>query len=177
MVLASDNSWGCTTELIYRYRVRWLEMAIVQPVWTTMLVCYVEGDRGHLMNEELQQQSFRTRVRGTAHSVHMPWDDIVEELRQHCTDHSILETLPRRQECLKYILRVSVRVDRHSMDKVLRQLSVRPFVLLQLLYHLIDHNHACFRGSKSARQLREARKDAVASQYPVADDELSLIHI
>ena len=51
MALCNDNFWGYASEIIYKYQVRWLEAALVQPVWTTMLVCYVEGDKGLLMNE------------------------------------------------------------------------------------------------------------------------------
>ena len=57
-----------------------------------------------------------------------------------------MEAIPRKAECLKYILRVHLRVARRSMEKVLRQLAARPFVLLQLLYFLIDQNHEVFRG-------------------------------
>ena len=71
MSLCNDNFIGYTTDVIMRFRVTWLEAAIVAPCWTTMLVCYVEGDRGHLVNEELGRQSFRTRVRGSACSFHM----------------------------------------------------------------------------------------------------------
>ena len=34
MALGNDNYWGYTTEFIYRYEVRWIEMAIVMPLWT-----------------------------------------------------------------------------------------------------------------------------------------------
>ena len=71
MSLCNDNFIGYTTDVIMRFRVTWLEAAIVAPCWTTMLVCYVEGDRGHLVSEELGRQSFRTRVRGSACSFHM----------------------------------------------------------------------------------------------------------
>jgi hypothetical protein len=71
MSLCNDNFIGYTTDVIMRFRVTWLEAAIVAPCWTTMLVCYVEGDKGHLVNEELGRQSFRTRVRGSACSFHM----------------------------------------------------------------------------------------------------------
>ena len=98
-------------------------------------MCYVEGDEGHLLGEQVQQQRHRTRVRGTAHSFHMPWEDILEELHAHCLkDASDVTSLPRSPECLKYMLKVHLRVDRQNMAKVLRQLTVRPFVLLQLLY-------------------------------------------
>ena len=61
--------------MIYRYQVRWIETAIVSPIWTTMLVYYVEGDYGHLYGEEVGRQRFRTAVRGTCCSFHMPWED------------------------------------------------------------------------------------------------------
>ena len=65
MGLCDDNFWGYTSDIIYKCRVRWIEAAIVSPCWTTMLVYYVEGDHGHLMNEELGDQQFRTLVRGS----------------------------------------------------------------------------------------------------------------
>ena len=36
-----------------RYRVAWLEASIASPCWATMLTCYVESDKGHLVSEEL----------------------------------------------------------------------------------------------------------------------------
>ena len=64
MALANDNFIGYTTDLIPRFKVRWLEAAIVTPVWTSVLIYYVEGDHGHLFNEELGRQQSRTVVRG-----------------------------------------------------------------------------------------------------------------
>ena len=68
MALANDNFWGYTSDLLYKYQVTWLEAAIVQPCWTSMLVCYVEGDEGHLFGEQIQQQQFRT----TRHRAQLP---------------------------------------------------------------------------------------------------------
>ena len=154
-------------------QVTYLEAAIVQPYWTSLLVCYVEGDSGHLLGEDAQQQKWRTRVRGTAHSFQMPWEDIVAELQDHCDNAaSHLERLPLRPECLKYVLKVHLRVDKHNMSKVLRQLTVRPFVLLQLLYFLIEHNHEAFRNKGSVAMLREQMEKAVASYYPVSAQDL-----
>ena len=170
MVLANDNFWGYTTCLLFKYQVTWIEAAIVQPCWTSMLVCYVEGDEGHLLGEHVQQQTHRTRVRGTAHSFHMPWEDILHELHAHCaTDTSDITSLPRSPECLKYILKVHLRVDRQNMGEVLRQLTVRPFVLLQLLYFLIDHNHEVFRNKGNINELREQMRQAVAKLYPICE--------
>lgn len=59
MMLCNDNFWGYTTDLLYRYQVRWIESAIVSPCWTTMLVFYAEGDFGNLYNEELGKPKYR----------------------------------------------------------------------------------------------------------------------
>ena len=102
MVSANDNWWGYTSCLLFKYQVTWLEAAIVQPCWMSMLVCYVEGDEGHLLGDQVKQQRHRTRVRGTAHSFHMSWEDILEDLHAHCTkDGSEITSLPRSPECLK----------------------------------------------------------------------------
>ena len=83
-----------------------------------------------------------------------------------------METLPRSPDCLRYIFKVHLRVDRQNMAKVLRQLTVRPFVLLQLLYFLIEHNHEVFRKKGSMAELRQQMQAAVQRLYPVAESEL-----
>ncbi len=102
----------------------------------------------------------------------MPWENILEELQAQCArDSSDITSLPRRSECLKYMLKVHLRVDRENMAKALKQLTVRPFVLLQLSYFLIEHNHEVFRNKGSMIELRQQMKDAVAKLYPTSDSE------
>ena len=111
MALANDNHWGYVVALIKRYKVRWIEMAAVLPYWTCMIVYYVEGDYGHLMNEEVQGTRQRTAVRGQAFSFLMPWEQIVKGLTQR------VKAIPRDPECLKYMLRLHLKVagqDFHS---------------------------------------------------------------
>ena len=91
MGLCNNNFWGHTTDIITKYRVRWIEAAIVSPCWTTMIVYYVEGDYGHLMNEESGKQQFRTLVRGICCSFHMPWEDIIESLAANCSDADLTQ--------------------------------------------------------------------------------------
>ena len=38
MALGNDNYWGYTTDILYRYEVRWIEMAIVMPIWTILFL-------------------------------------------------------------------------------------------------------------------------------------------
>ena len=170
MVLGNDNYWGYTTDLIYKYGVTYLEAAIVQPVWTSILVCYVEGDYGHLLGEELHQPRYRTKVRGSAHSFFMPWADILNELKEQCVDTNVMDVLPRKPEMLQYVVRIHLRVGAKDMTKVLRKMTVRPFVLLALLHFLIDHHHVVFRGHGTAQELKRKMDAAVAEHYPVDAD-------
>ena len=134
-----------------------------------MVVYYVEGDGGHLMGDELGNQKFRTVVRGSCVSYHMPWEDICKEMQEHGDDRS-LGQLPRPQEALKYMLRVSVKVNGLDLKKHLRQLQVRPFVIVALLDFLIERNHEAFRGKGSAVVLRQQMREAVAKEYPGEDE-------
>ena len=80
MALCNDNFWGYTTDIIYKYKVRWIEAAIVSPCWTSMIVYYAEGGYGHLMTQSLAGQENRTLVKGTCFSFHMPWEDMLQDL-------------------------------------------------------------------------------------------------
>ena len=46
-----------------------------------MLTFYVEGDGGHLLDEQLGQPRFRYLVRGSCVSYMMPWEDVMAELK------------------------------------------------------------------------------------------------
>ena len=48
MALANDHLWGYTTDIITKFKVRWIEMAAVLPMWTNMIVYYVEGHEGNV---------------------------------------------------------------------------------------------------------------------------------
>ena len=165
MALANDNFIGYATELLAKYKVRWLEAAIVSPCWTSMIIYYVEGDHGHLLNEDMGQQKCRTVVRGSCASYWMPWEDILESLKRNCSDRN-LEEIPLPQECLKYMLRVHLQVRGVDLKKHLKQTMVRPFVLVALLDYLIAQNHEVFRGKGSAQELRARMREAVAREHP-----------
>ena len=116
MGLCNDNILGYATSLIAKYKVRWLEAAIVSPVWTSLMVFYVEGDGGHLFDEHLQEQRWRTIARGSCVSYLMPWEDILRELRETCLDKDFYE-LPLRGASLKYLMRVQLNVAGHDLEK------------------------------------------------------------
>ena len=123
MALCNDNIWGYALHLITKHKVRWIEAAAVLPCWTSMIVYYVEEDWGHLMTERLTKQQYRTAVHGHCFSCVMPWDDILDSLQESMSDKD-LETLPRHEECLKYMLRLHLRIGTHDMRDHLRQVHL-----------------------------------------------------
>ena len=100
-----------TYAILYKYKATWLEMTVASPCGTTMLVCYVEGDKGHFMNEVVGRQQWRTRVKGSVASFQMPWEDIIEDLKRNIGD-AALDDIPRSAATVKYILRVHLKVGR-----------------------------------------------------------------
>ena len=100
-----------------------------------------------------QAPRFQMQVRGSCVSYLMPWEDIIRELRQNCLETDIFD-VPRKQDCLNYVMRVHLKVAGHNLEKHIRQLKVRPFVLLLLLDYLIAQGHSVFKDKGSPQVLR-----------------------
>ena len=90
---------------------------------------------------------------------------IVEQLRSQGLEQSALQ-VPRPQECLKYMLRLHLRVNALDFKKHLQQVQVRPHVLVALLDFLIDNNHESFRGKAAPEALKQQIRKEVAKEYP-----------
>ena len=96
------------------------------------MVYYVEGDFGYLMNESLKGPRWRTKVRGHCFSFIMPWETIVKDMegKVRRKDFSFL---PRDDECLSYLLSIHLKVAGRDFHEHLKQVHLRPFVLVLLL--------------------------------------------
>ena len=173
MALSNDNLWGYIPSFITKYKVRWIEMAAVLPCWTSMICYYVEGDYGHMMKEIVGKAQDRYAVHGRCYSFVMPWEDIIRELNLNMSDLD-LERLPREDECLKYMLRLHLRVAGKDFHQHLRQVHLRPFVLVELLYELIDRKHSVFCGKGSAEALKRRMAARVAGRYPEQEPDVPL---
>ena len=173
MALVNDNMWGYTTSLLVKYKVTWIEVAAVMPIWTTMMVYYVEGDYGHLMNEYMQKPRWRTKVRGHCFSFVMPWETILRDLNQYEKTNKFLE-LPRDEECLSYMCRIQLKVAGRDFHQHLKQVCLRPFVLVLLLYELIENGHPALSDSLPAAVLKERVVKAVEEKYPEHEAHLPL---
>ena len=49
--LTNYNFIGYVSSIIYKYKVRWIECVAASPVFTSLIIYCVEGDRGHLLGE------------------------------------------------------------------------------------------------------------------------------
>jgi hypothetical protein len=150
--------------------VRWIEMAAIMPFWTTMIVYYVEGDEGHVMNEPAGAAKWRSKVRGACFSFVMPWKDIIKEFTfRHQQDPGLRE-LPRDGDILQYMFRLHLRVAGKDFSKQLTQVRLRPFVLKALLEFLVQRRHPEFLGHATVEEWRQA----VNRKYPETEGHLPL---
>ena len=92
----------------------------------------------------------------------------IKDLRRNCADRNV-KHLPRPQAALKYMLRLHLNVNGLDFSKHLKQVQVRPAVLLHLLHFLIDRNHEVFRGKGSAEELYAQVARSVSAEYPEED--------
>ena len=113
-----------------------------------MIVYYIEADSGHLMNEVLKENHHRTALRGHAFSFIMPWEDIVKSLHQR------IKSIPRDPECLKYTLRLHLKVAGQDSHQHLKQVHLRPAILVLLLQELFSRKHEAFSHSPAAQAMR-----------------------
>ena len=130
--------WGYATDIIYKYRVRWIESAAACPVFTCLITYYVEGDRGHLMNVEHHRPNRAYAVRGNVYSFYMPWEEVASKLG-NVLENDNLVVLPHTEETLASLVLFSLRIgDVVDLNKWMPQARLRPHVVLKLLEALVD---------------------------------------
>ena len=175
MALANDNIIGYTCETILKYKVSWIEAAAAQPAWTTMMCFYIEGDRGHLLEETMYKSSFMSVVRGNVFSYHMPWEKIIDSLNRSTSDNK-LALLPHEPEHLAHMVQLHLKIGNVDMAKHIKEIKVRAHVVLALGYELIKAGHAAYIKTCNSEKLehfsarmhaaQKALKRRVQKRYP-----------
>ena len=107
--LANDNWFGYPTELLYTYKVRWIEAAAASPVWTSVINYYLEADRGNLIEEHLHRPEHRTAIRGNVSSFSIPWEEVLAALAPETRRNTSWEKLPHPPHVLQAIVKVNVK--------------------------------------------------------------------
>ena len=185
MSLANDHYYGYVHSYIVDQDVTWLECAAASVCWSTMLVFYLEEPHGHLMNESMEGAQGRTQVRGNLFSFAMAWEDVykccqeVEAVPGIREKHTQVSTgasqegshanvlLPRSPETLASLVRVCIRGGTKDLAQHLDGVTMRPFVVLQLIKLLRLSGYAGYeaKGLNSDEQVRERMKQL----YPGRD--------
>ena len=78
--LANDNLFGFALDIVYKYKVRYIECAAASPLSTALIAYYVEGNKGHMLNVRQHKPQRAYAIRGNIYSFHMPWEDIAAKL-------------------------------------------------------------------------------------------------
>ena len=139
--LANDNFYGFADGTIVKYGVRWIELAAASPILNCIVCYYVEGDRGHLLDEKAFQRRDPINVRGNAYSFAMPWENIAEKLGQVVEGRVNWDELPQREELLCHTVLFNLQIGNVKLPVPCR----RPFLTNR------DYNEQAFwiRKSKS----------------------------
>jgi hypothetical protein len=171
--LCNDNFYGFITHLIYKWKVRWIEAAAACPIFTAMICYYVEGDRGHLLNEVMHQAEFPHAVRGNVYSYHMPWEEVFKKLHSICSSKGAeMSQLPHPPALLSQLVTFNLRIgDVVELNKWLPQARLRPHVVLKLLCQLVDTNYAGCAIAENTMALKKKLKLNVEKLYPEPDDQ------
>ena len=85
----------------------------------------------------------------------LPWEDVLRDLQRNVSDEDLLG-IPRSKDSLQYFLRVHLKVQGVDLEEHLKQLHVRPYVLLHLLHVLVLSKHKVFDGKGSVEKTQSA---------------------
>ena len=132
MALGNHNYIGYVSKTLVEHKVRFIEAAIVCPVWTSLICYYLEEDHGRLMKEEVHVARHRIGARGNIFSFLMPWKDIMDSLRR--VEHTKELLVPHPPEVLAHVVRLHMKLGGHDAEvsKFVKEVKVRTQVMLKL---------------------------------------------
>ena len=155
VALANDNFFGFALDIVYKYKVRYIECAAASPLFTALMMYYVEGDKGHMLNVRQHKPQRAYACRGNVFSFHMPWEEIAEQLNAVTAEEAV-EALPHDEHALSQMVLFSLRVgDVTDHNKWLPMARLRLHVVLQLLFALVDSGFVKLSSSRIVQQLKE----------------------
>ena len=171
--LANDNFYGLIDEDLVKHRVRWIEVAAASPVLTCLISYYVEGDRGHLLDERVFQRTDAMVVRGNCFSFQMPWEKIIEKLTTLLKDDDSWSSLPHDENILAKMVLLNLRIGNVTdLSKWLPAARLRPHVVLKLMFKLIDRKYPLCSGSRVGQRLKEQLQRQLHAKFPEREAHL-----
>ena len=169
--LANDNFFGFALDIVYKYKVRYIECAAASPLFTALITYYVEGDKGHMLNVRQHKPQRAYACRGNVFSFHMPWEDIAKQLGAITAEETV-EALPHDEQALSHMVLFSLRVgDVTDLNTWLPMARLRLHVVLQLLFALVDSGFVKLSSSRIVQQLKEKLQAQLAARYPEREED------
>ena len=166
VALANDNFFGFALDLFYKYNVRYIECAAASPLFTALMMYYVEGTKGHMLNVRQHKPQRAYACRGNVFSFHMPWEEIANQLGAVTAEERV-EALPHDQHALSHMVIFSLRVgDVKDLNKWLPMARLRPHVVLQLMFALVDAGFVKVSTFCIVQQLKAKLQAQLAARYP-----------
>ena len=87
---------------------------------------------------------------------------------------SLRRSIPRDPECLKYMLRLHLKVAGQDFHQHLKQVHLRPGILVLLLEELFSRKHEAFLESYPAQRMHKDWERAVLEKYPEKEGHIPL---
>ena len=178
--MTNDNFFGYPTDIIYKYKVRWIECAAACPFFTSLINYYVEGDKGHLLNEKMHRGRHPVAVRGNVYSFHMPWEEIMCKMAEATgipdLDKALsktFENLPHPPEALAQMVLFSVNIgDVAELDEWLPVARLRPHVVLKLMFFLVDSHFGHGSNLHAGLKMKATLEKQLRERYPETEAHL-----
>ena len=172
--LCNDNFKGYAHEFLVRNEVRWIEAVTACPHFSVIMTYYVEGQKGHMMEEEISAPKRAYATRGNLFSFALDWDDILKFMERRTTEEQ-LTMWPHAPDVVAQWVRVVLKKGDVDMMKHIKQLYVRAHVVHGLARLYLERHLSDLEGNPGARQLKErlrALEDRLADRmnaiYPAA---------
>ena len=101
----------------------------------------------------------------------MPWEEIANQLGAVTAEERV-EALPHDQHALSHMVIFSLRVGEvKDLNKWLPMARLRPHVVLQLLFALVDSGFVKLSSSRTVQQLKQKLQAQLAARYPEHADD------
>ena len=148
-------------------KVTWLEATIACPIFTGLIVYYVEGapnERGHLMNEPLANSQRSWSVRGNVFSFMLPWETVMAHLSRAFAAGDFSQW-PLDQDTAATIVRLRMIRGHEALVSQFKELRVRSQVVKGLANLYVDNQLTELLKKKSITGLLASKIQRLREQF------------
>ena len=178
MSLVNDHYYGFVDRFIVENEVTWLELATCSPIWTTLMVYYIEAPYGNTMNTTVGGASGRTAVKGNLFSFPLAMEDMARSVTEAMTQSGRMPAhvrevaekargIPHSEEVLALLVHVQVINGSADLAKHVKGLTLRLHVLEKLCDIMRQSGYPGYGAGEvnSAELVAQRLKDRYTDRY------------